>query len=121
MLNAKPELERKLLPALVNKLGDTDKKVASRVTHLIGTLMLSNPLMKPVVLAEVQRFVLRPNVSNRAQYYASVMMNQIILTKRETSLANTLLLIYLAMFAGCYSCLRLALPSGPSPCNWHLG
>ena len=28
MLSTKPELERKLLPALVNKLGDTERKVA---------------------------------------------------------------------------------------------
>ncbi|KAL1525563.1 hypothetical protein AB1Y20_020417 [Prymnesium parvum] len=99
MLSSKPELERKLLPALINKLGDTEKKVASRVTHLLNQLMLAHPLMKPVVLAEVQRFVLRPNVSHRAQYYASVLMNQMILTRREPELANTLLLIYLAMFA----------------------
>lgn len=30
MLSTKPELERKLLPALINKLGDTDRKVHAK-------------------------------------------------------------------------------------------
>ena len=33
--------------------------------------------MKSVVLAELQRFVLRPNVSESSQYYACVFMNQV--------------------------------------------
>lgn len=65
MLSARPELEHSLLPALVNKLGDPDKKVASRVTHLLGQLSQSHPPMKPVLLAAVQRFVPRPNVGER--------------------------------------------------------
>ena len=64
-LSARPELEHSLLPALVNKLGDPDKKVASRVTHLPGQLSQSHPPMKPVLLAAVQRFVPRPNVGER--------------------------------------------------------
>lgn len=31
MLSTKPELERKLLPALINKLGDTDRKVHAKI------------------------------------------------------------------------------------------
>lgn len=82
MLSGRPELERLLLPALVNKLGDPEKRVASRLTHLLGQLVHKHPAMKPVVLAEVQRFVLRPNVGERAQYYATVFMNQIVLTRK---------------------------------------
>ena len=83
LLAGKPELERKLLPALVNKLGDPEKKVASRLTHLLNSLMQQHPAMKPVVLAEIQRFVLRPNVSHRSQYYAVVLLNQLILTSAQ--------------------------------------
>lgn len=99
MLTSRPELERTLLPALVNKLGDPERKVASRLTHLLGQLTLAHPAMKPVVLGEVQRFVLRPNVGERAQYYAVIFLNQLILTRREPQIAQTLLLIYLALFA----------------------
>ena len=66
MLGGAPELERELLPALVNKLGDPEKKVASRLTHLLHTLLHQHPAMKPVLLAEVQRFVLRPRMAERA-------------------------------------------------------
>ena len=55
MLGGAPELERELLPALVNKLGDPEKKVASRLTHLMHALLHQHPAMKPVLLAEVRR------------------------------------------------------------------
>ena len=58
MLGGAPELERELLPALVNKLGDPEKKVASRLTHLMHALLQQHPAMKPVLLAEVQRLLI---------------------------------------------------------------
>ena len=93
MLDAKPEGERLLLPALVNKLGDPERKVASRLTHLLGLLVRSHPAMKPLVVAEVQKFVLRPNAPERAQYYACVFLNQLVLTRREAPTAHRLLLV----------------------------
>ena len=98
MLDAKPEGERLLLPALVNKLGDPERKVASRLTHLLGLLVRSHPAMKPLVVAEVQKFVLRPNAPERAQYYACVFLNQLVLTRREAPTAHRLLLVYLSLF-----------------------
>lgn len=76
MLDSKPELERRLLSLLINKLGDPDKKVASRLAHLLGQLCVAHPPMKGVILAETQRFVLRPNVSEASQYYATTFMNR---------------------------------------------
>ena len=99
LLAGAPELERKLLASLVNKLGDPDKKAASRIAHLLGQLTIAHPAMKSVVLAEIQRFVLRPNVSEGSQYYAVVFMNQLILTRAEPQLAHTLVLIFLALFS----------------------
>ena len=99
LLAGAPELERRLLSSLVNKLGDPDKKAASRLAHLLGQLTVHHPAMKAVVLAELQRFVLRPNVSESAQYYAVVFMNQLILTRNDPQLAHTLLLIFLALFS----------------------
>ena len=67
LLSGVPELERRLLASLVNKLGDPEKKAASRLAHLLGQLTIHHPAMKRAVLAELQRFVLRPNISDSAQ------------------------------------------------------
>jgi ribosome biogenesis protein MAK21 len=91
MLGGAPELERELLPALVNKLGDPEKKVASRLTHLMHALLQQHPAMKPVLLAEVQRFVLRPGMAERALYYACTFLNQLVLSRREPEVAQQLL------------------------------
>ena len=99
MLNGAPELERELLPALVNKLGDPEKKVASRLTHLLHTTSQRHPAMRAVLLAELQRFVLRPGMAERALYYACTFLNQVILSRREPETAQQLLRIYLALFA----------------------
>ena len=53
MINGKPEMERAILAAMINKLGDPDKKVASRLAHLLCQLTVHHPAMKGVLLAEV--------------------------------------------------------------------
>ena len=40
LLAAKPEQEQRLLTAIVNKLGDPNRKVASRASYLLGQLGL---------------------------------------------------------------------------------
>ena len=40
LLAMKPEQEQKLLTAIINKLGDPTRKVASRVCYLLGQLGL---------------------------------------------------------------------------------
>jgi hypothetical protein len=53
LLSAKPEGEARLLAALVNKLGDPSRKVASNAGFLLGRLLEQHPAMKPVVVREV--------------------------------------------------------------------
>lgn len=53
LLSAKPEGEQVLLSALVNKLGDPSRKLASDAGYLLGQLLLEHPAMKPVVVREV--------------------------------------------------------------------
>lgn len=53
LLARKPEGEAKLLSALVNKLGDPDRKLASKAGYLMAQLLLEHPGMKPVVVREV--------------------------------------------------------------------
>eukprot|EP00798_Chlamydomonas_sp_ICE-L_P018712 gene18712-25235_t len=48
----KPEAEARLLSALVNKLGDPSRKIASKAGYLLSQLLLQHPAMKPVVVRE---------------------------------------------------------------------
>ncbi|GFH16007.1 CBF domain-containing protein, partial [Haematococcus lacustris] len=54
LLVKKPEAEARLLGALVNKLGDPARKLASKAGYLLSQLLLQHPVMKPVVLREVR-------------------------------------------------------------------
>ena len=53
LLVAKPEAEGRLLAALVNKLGDPSRKVASNAAYLLGRVLQQHPMMKPLVVREV--------------------------------------------------------------------
>jgi ribosome biogenesis protein MAK21 len=56
LLVRKPEGEAKLLRALVNKLGDPNRKIGSKAGFLLSQLLVHHPVMKPVVAAEVGLF-----------------------------------------------------------------
>lgn len=53
LLIKKPEGEARLLAALVNKLGDPSRKLASKAGFLLSQLLHHHPVMKPVVVREV--------------------------------------------------------------------
>jgi hypothetical protein len=59
LLAAKPEAEARLLRLLVNKLGDPNRKVASKAGYLLSCLLTRHPLMGAVVVREVERFLFR--------------------------------------------------------------
>ncbi|XP_065069004.1 CCAAT/enhancer-binding protein zeta-like [Rhopilema esculentum] len=98
LLAMKPEQEQKLLTAIINKLGDPTRKVASRVCYLLGQLVVKHPNMKLIVIQEVERLLYRTNLSSKAQYYAICFLNQIMLTKSESAVASKLISIYFSFF-----------------------
>jgi ribosome biogenesis protein MAK21 len=100
LLKSKPEQERRLLSALVNKLGDPERKVASNASYLLSSLLTVHPNMKRVVIEEVDSFLFRPHLSTRARYYAAVFLNQIVLSNRgdEPVIAAKLINLYFALF-----------------------
>ncbi|KAI9801019.1 MAG: hypothetical protein M1825_003553 [Sarcosagium campestre] len=99
LLKEKPEQEANLLRLLVNKLGDTQKKVASRASYLLLQLQTTHPLMKPIIVASIEsELILRPGQSSHAKYYAIITLNQTILSSKEEELARKLLDIYFPMF-----------------------
>ncbi|EFJ10114.1 hypothetical protein SELMODRAFT_427445 [Selaginella moellendorffii] len=99
-VKAKPEQEKKLLSAVVNKLGDPERKAASNAGYFLSCLLKEHPNMTKVVLNEVEAFMFRPNLGMRAIYYASVFMNQLRLSYKGEgpNLAKQLIDIYFVMF-----------------------
>lgn len=75
-----PLQEGKLLSGLVNKLGDPSRKIASKAGYLLSSLLQEHPAMKVVVVSEVQRFMFRQGLQERARYYGVVFLNQMVLS-----------------------------------------
>ena len=59
LLAAKPEAEARLLALLVNKLGDPNRKVASKAGFLLSCLLTKHPLMGMVVVREIESFLFK--------------------------------------------------------------
>lgn len=99
LLKEKPEQEANLLRLLVNKLGDRDRKIASRASYLILQLLITHPAMKSIVIDTIeQEALLRPGQTIRTKYYAIITLNQTILSQKEPQLADTLVRIYFDQF-----------------------
>lgn len=99
LLKEKPEQEANLLRLLVNKLGDSDKKIASKTSYNILQLETTHPLMKPTIIASIESDLLfRPGQSLHAKYYATITLNQTILSGKEENVAKKLLEIYFSLF-----------------------
>lgn len=98
LLKDKPEQEQNVLRLLVNKLGDNDKKVSSKTSYQLQQLFLAHPNMKAIVIGEVEQLIMRPNVSERAQYYGILTLNQTVLTRNDIDVANKLIEIYFTFF-----------------------
>jgi ribosome biogenesis protein MAK21 len=99
LLKDKPEQEENLLRLLVNKLGDTDRKIASRVSHLLLQLETTHPAMKLIITNSIEADCLfRPGQSQHAKYYAIITLNQTVLSQKEQGVANRLLDIYFSLF-----------------------
>jgi ribosome biogenesis protein MAK21 len=99
LLKDKPEQESNLLRLLANKLGDRERKIASRASYLLLQLLNIHPGMKAVVVRTVeQEVIFRPGQNIRAKYYAVNTLNQTILSSKEPQIADSLLNIYFGMF-----------------------
>ena len=90
--------ESKLLSGLVNKLGDPSRKIASKAGYLLSSLLQQHPVMKPVVVAEVQRFMFRQGLQERARYYGVVFLNQMVLSHKPEQGAGRSLCLLLSLY-----------------------
>lgn len=99
LLKEKPEQESNLLRLLVNKLGDRDRKIASRASYLLLQLQNSHPGMKPIIVRMVeQEILLHPSQDHRSKYYAINTLNQTILSNKEPAVAEALMRMYFDLF-----------------------
>ncbi|GAM17185.1 hypothetical protein SAMD00019534_003600 [Acytostelium subglobosum LB1] len=101
LLIKKPEQEDVLLALLVNKLGDNERKNASKVPELMGEVLREHPGMKLVVVKEVEQFLYRSNVSHISQFNAMRLLANIHLSEEEEAdkeVAAKLISIYLMYF-----------------------
>lgn len=100
LLRSKPEQERRLLSALVNKLGDPEKKAASNAEFHLSKLLGDHPSMKAVVIDEVDNFLFRPHLGLQAKSYAVVLLSNICLSNKGDGpkIAKRLIDVYFALF-----------------------
>ncbi|CAG8433214.1 526_t:CDS:10 [Ambispora gerdemannii] len=98
LVKSKPEQEQNLLKLLVNKLGDNDKKVASKTTYLIQQLLNTRRDLRLAIVCEIEQYLLLSSSRPHAQYYAVICLNQTILMRKEVELANKLIDVYFVFF-----------------------
>ncbi|KAG0213652.1 CBF/Mak21 family-domain-containing protein [Mortierella sp. GBAus27b] len=98
LVSSKPEQEQTLLELLVNKLGDNENKVSAKASFELQQLLRAHPGMTMIVVREIERLLMRPRISERAQYYAVITLNQTILNARQMDVANKLIDIYFIFF-----------------------
>ncbi|XP_059456216.1 protein SLOW WALKER 2 [Corylus avellana] len=100
LLKNKSEQERRLLSALVNKLGDPENKGASNADFHLANLLSDHPNMKVVVIDEVDSFLFRPHLGLRAKYHAVNFLSQVRLSHKGDgpNVAKRLIDVYFALF-----------------------
>lgn len=108
LLLHRSEQEGQLLKLVVNKLGDPERKAASNAGYMLTRLLAQHAGMKHVVVREIEDFIYRPGLKDRARYYAVVYLNQIVLSSRDVprrlpdgtmvTLGKRLVDIYFTMF-----------------------
>mmetsp|Transcript_4823 Transcript_4823/g.20733 ORF Transcript_4823/g.20733 Transcript_4823/m.20733 type:complete len:749 (-) Transcript_4823:208-2454(-) len=94
----RPEGERLLLGIIVNKIGDPERKVATKAIYSLQKLLEKHPAMKSIVLSQVEELVFRKNVKRRTQYYAITFMNQVQFSESDIVLSRSMINTYLTLF-----------------------
>jgi ribosome biogenesis protein MAK21 len=98
LLYNRPEQEQMLLKLVINKIGDPNRKLASKCILLLLKLLNRHVNMKLVVIREFEYLLHRPNLSPKAQYYSVCFLNQIIITPNNPLLPQKLINLYFSFF-----------------------
>ncbi|GAA5909236.1 hypothetical protein JCM5296_006103 [Sporobolomyces johnsonii] len=126
LLRDKPEQESNILRLLVNKLGDTQRSIASKTSHHLLQVLQTHPGMTSILVREVASLVLRPRTSSaaapsgshvrfgddkakskaavvdhgrdNARYYGVITLNQVMLKKEQGEVAGKMIDVYFEVF-----------------------
>jgi hypothetical protein len=98
LVTTKPEKEFEMLAMLLNKLGDPERQIASKSAYLLQCLTEHHPQMKTHIIKEVDQYLARPGLSEKAIYYAIIFLNQIVLRRDDYELSAQLITIYFSLF-----------------------
>jgi ribosome biogenesis protein MAK21 len=99
LLKEKSEQEQNLLRLLVNKLGDSDRSVASKASFHILQLLVPHPSMKAVIVRDMTALVLKPQgEQTNARYYGVITLNQFTLAPGDKDVAVALVGLYFQLF-----------------------
>lgn len=122
LLISKPEQEQNILRLLVNKLGDSERSVASKASYQLLNILQAHPQMKGIIIREVSALILKAPTSTttaasdsttgqkspqtvatwnaHARYFAVITFNQIVLSRADKEVASKLVDVYFELFKG---------------------
>lgn len=80
-------------------MGDNERRLASNAMFYLNKLVERHPVMKAVVIDEVEHLLYRPNVTAKAKYYALCFLSQVPLGDEDADVATKLLAVYLSLFS----------------------
>ncbi len=100
LLRANPfEQEANVLALLANKLGDSERRLASRMPFYFSELVNAHPRhLTTLAIEHVRQVIDRPGVADRCKYYALTFLVQIRLVRSNPAATAGLLQIYLGLF-----------------------
>ena len=103
LLSTVPEREKTVLSLLINKLGDPDRRIASRVVYLLSDVLVMHPGMRTGVVREVEGLLKAAGgrVNDRGRYYAIIYLSQLRFQSggADVQLARYMIQVYFGVFA----------------------
>lgn len=94
---SKEEQSTNVLTMLINKLGDPDRKLASRVVYYMQEVVREQPELTETIVGLVEAVVLRPGNGEKAQYYGATFLSQLMLTRDNAAVPERLVAVYVAL------------------------
>ena len=100
LLERKPENEEVILEIIVNKLGDTSKKIQCHTIYLLLKLTQKHKEMAEVLVREVHLFMTRANTKNTHLYYSIAYLNRVagMVASKDEKVRVILFRIYFSLF-----------------------
>ncbi len=82
---------------LANKLGDPDRKLASRAMFYLQETINAQKESTETVIGAVEQVIVRPGVNEKAQYYGLTFLSQILLSHSQPEVTERLVKLYMAI------------------------